>query len=206
MLMECTLSPFQWHFMAPYFNGIFLVSIYLLVEHSTRTTIIMFPLSILFRIKLTKHQVRFVYSHKWHLYPIVANVINKLLNFSNHRISLLLFFNFRMSAHTKIRTRLSSIGDSAPPSDSSEGSASESFEHGIDWTQQSKTQMHTSNSLFLSGSDPELHSLSPDNSGILSDIERAQVESFFSGLGTEVSLSVLSLRRRRYDKMNGNQK
>lgn len=92
-----------------------------------------------------------------------------------------------MSAHTKIRARLSSIGDSAPPSDSSEGSASESFEHGIDWTQQSKTQMHTNDSLFLSGSDPELHSLSPDNSGILSDIERAQVESFFSGLGTEVS-------------------
>lgn len=91
-----------------------------------------------------------------------------------------------MSAHTKIRGRLSSIGDSAPPSDSSEGSASESFEHGIDWTQQTKSQMHTNDSLFLSGSDPELHSLSPDNSGILSDVERAQVESFFSGLGTEV--------------------
>lgn len=101
-----------------------------------------------------------------------------------------------MSAHTKIRGRLSSIGDSAPPSDSSEGSASESFEHGIDWTQQTKSQMHTNDSLFLSGSDPELHSLSPDNSGILSDIERAQVESFFSGLGTEVSSEWNDLKKR----------
>lgn len=121
----------------------------------------------------------------------IANSINSFeQKNSNHKTIVFFFFShFRMSAHTKIRGRLSSIGDSAPPSDSSEGSASESFEHGIDWTQQTKTQMHTNDSLFLSGSDSELHSLSPDNSGILSDTERAQVESFFSGLGTEVRVS-----------------
>lgn len=91
-----------------------------------------------------------------------------------------------MSAHTKIRTRLSSVGDSAPPSDSSEGSGSESFENVPEWTLD-KNQNPT-NALFIS-SDNDLnhHSLSPDNSGALTDNERAQVESFFSGLGTEVT-------------------
>lgn len=97
-----------------------------------------------------------------------------------------------MSAHTKIRSRLSSIGDSAPPSDSSEGSASESFEHGIDWPQNNKSEIiNANNGIFLNSPDTELHSLSPDNSGVLTDIERAQVESFFSGLGTEVSILYL---------------
>lgn len=90
-----------------------------------------------------------------------------------------------MSAHTKVRTRLSSIGDSAPPSDSSEGSGSESFENVPEWTLD-KNQ-NPADTLFIS-SDNDLnhHSLSPDNSGALTDNERAQVESFFSGLGTEV--------------------
>lgn len=88
-----------------------------------------------------------------------------------------------MSAHTKIRARLSSIGDSAPPSDLSEGSGSETFEIVPEW---SLDKSHNTNESLYISSDNELHSLSPDNSGILSDNERAQVESFFAGLGTEV--------------------
>lgn len=92
-----------------------------------------------------------------------------------------------MSAHTKIRSRLSSVGDSAPPSESSDGSGSEAFEQGIEhWHQPNQTQLMTNDSLYTASSDSDMHSLSPDN-GALNDAERAQVESFFSGLGTDVS-------------------
>lgn len=95
------------------------------------------------------------------------------------------FLYLQMSAHTKVRSRLSSIGDSVPPSDSSEGSGSESFENVPDWTMDKSPS--TPDALFISSnSDMNHHSLSPDNSGVLTDNERAQVESFFSGLGTEV--------------------
>lgn len=93
-----------------------------------------------------------------------------------------------MSVNIKIRTRLSSVGDSAPPSESSDGSASETFEQGIDWHQTAQAQIMATDSLYTGSSDSDMHSLSPDNGGSLSDIERAQVESFFSGLGTEVSI------------------
>lgn len=39
----------------------------------------------------------------------------------------------------------------------------------------------------VSNSETGLDSLSLENSGVLSELERAQVESFFCGLGTEVS-------------------
>lgn len=96
---------------------------------------------------------------------------------------------FSMSVHIKIRSRLSSVGDSAPPSESSDGSASETFEQGCDWNHTSRTQIMANDSLYTGSSDSDVHSLSPDNGGSLSDMERAQVESFFSGLGTEVSLN-----------------
>lgn len=96
------------------------------------------------------------------------------------------------------RQRLGSVGDSAPPSDSSEGSGSETFEIVPDWaldtssTAASSTHHHpdgNSNGLFINADDGEqnLDSMSLENSGILTETERAQVESFFSGLGTEVS-------------------
>lgn len=98
------------------------------------------------------------------------------------------------------RQRLGSVGDSAPPSDSSEGSGSETFEIVPDWaldtssTAASSTHHHpdggsNGNGLFINADDGEqnLDSMSLENSGILTETERAQVESFFSGLGTEVS-------------------
>lgn len=96
---------------------------------------------------------------------------------------------FQMSAHTKIRSRLSSIGDSAPPSDSSEGSGSESFENVPEWTLD-KNQNPTDVLYITNTTDMNNHSANLDNSGILNDNERAQVESFFSGLGTEVSTMI----------------
>lgn len=92
-----------------------------------------------------------------------------------------------MTTHTKTRARLGSVGDSSvPPSDSSEGSGSETFENSHEWTGQ--TQLHP-NDIILNG-ELEMHSLSPENSGVLNDVERAQIESFFSGLGTEVSFNI----------------
>lgn len=105
-----------------------------------------------------------------------------------------------MSVNIKIRTRLSSVGDSAPPSESSDGSASETFEQGaIDWHQTNQThQIMATDSLYTGSTDSDMHSLSPDNGGSLSDIERAQVESFFSGLGTDVSIKIPFLFFFRY--------
>lgn len=89
-----------------------------------------------------------------------------------------------MSMSHTTRQRLGSVGDSVPPSDSSEGSGSETFEIVPDW---SLNASQPTNGLFIN-TDAEIShdSLSLENSGILTDNERAQVESFFSGLGTEV--------------------
>lgn len=146
------------------------------------------------------------------------------------------------------RLRLGSVGDSVPASDSSEGTASETFEHAPHWAirmddhpPQQQHQRHpqhqphqprqsyrlsghlgsihggggdgdddeddalhsghsdavrTANANASAADDDEdegvasevgLDSLSLENSGVLSELERGQVESFFSGLGTEVS-------------------
>lgn len=109
-------------------------------------------------------------------------------------LSLHFLFCFcRMSVTIKIRSRLSSVGDSAPPSESSDGSTSETFEHGsADWHQaadhhhHNATQIMTNDSIYSGSGDA--HMLSPDLGGAINDNERVQVESFFSGLGTEVSV------------------
>lgn len=90
-----------------------------------------------------------------------------------------------MSVTIKIRSRLSSVGDSAPPSESSDGSTSETFEHGSDWHQTDQPQIMTNDSIYSGSTDVNM--LSPDMGGAINDTERVQVESFFSGLGTEVS-------------------
>lgn len=93
-----------------------------------------------------------------------------------------------MSVTIKIRSRLSSVGDSAPPSESSDGSTSETYEHGAsDWhqTDHHQTQIMTNDSIYSGSGDS--HMSSPDLGGAINDNERVQVESFFSGLGTEVS-------------------
>lgn len=90
-----------------------------------------------------------------------------------------------MPVTIKIRSRLSSVGDSAPPSESSDGSTSETFEHGSDWHQADQPQINVNDSIYTGS--PDSHILSADNGGAINDNERVQVESFFSGLGTEVS-------------------
>lgn len=107
------------------------------------------------------------------------------------------------------RQRLGSVGDSVPASDSSEGTGSETFElvshwamddHSISHHQDHRQptsdthRMHINGERHLEGggdhltSEVNLDSLSLENSGVLSELERGQVESFFSGLGTEVSV------------------
>lgn len=88
-----------------------------------------------------------------------------------------------MPVSIKIRSRLSSIGDSsAPPSESSD--------EGVDWNQPAhQTNIVVNDSIYTASSDSDMQSLSPDNGGALAESERAQVESFFSGLGTEVSIA-----------------
>lgn len=81
------------------------------------------------------------------------------------------------------RRRLGSVGDSAPPSDSSEGTASETCESNPDWSSVDG-QPQQNNSLFINSDADD--SISLETSSLLSMNERAQVESFFSGLGTEV--------------------
>lgn len=93
-----------------------------------------------------------------------------------------------MSVTIKIRSRLSSVGDSAPPSESSDGSTSETFEQGSDWHQTDQPQIMTNDSIYSGSSD--MH-MSPDTGGAINENERIQVESFFSGLGTEVSQCIL---------------
>lgn len=83
------------------------------------------------------------------------------------------------------RRRLNSLSDnSTPSSDISEGS--ETYEaSGHDWQLGSQN----SHSLIVDNLDLRLDSLSLDTNSIaeITDNERAQIESFFSGLGTEVS-------------------
>uniref|UniRef100_U5ES45 Putative misexpression suppressor of ras 3 n=1 Tax=Corethrella appendiculata TaxID=1370023 RepID=U5ES45_9DIPT len=103
------------------------------------------------------------------------------------------------------RRRLGSVSDnSAPSSDISEGS--EICEQVPDWSLDGEPQSlpqlfqqtlsigsgsQHSNSLYIND-DVELRShdtISLDNSGIITEYERSQIESFFSGLGTEVFVS-----------------
>lgn len=89
------------------------------------------------------------------------------------------------------RRRLGSVSDnSAPASDSSEGS--ETYEIApADWSLEQDNHMNIEsqhNSLFINS---EEDSLSSENSGVVTDGERGQVESFFSGLGTEVFISYI---------------
>lgn len=122
-----------------------------------------------------------------------VEVIRFLICFFFLFFSLHFRFDFyrEMSVTIKIRSRLSSVGDSAPPSESSDGSTSETYEHGAsDWHQTDhhhhhQTQIMTSDSIYSGSGDSNM--LSPDLGGAINENERVQVESFFSGLGTEVS-------------------
>lgn len=92
------------------------------------------------------------------------------------------------------RQRLNSLSDnSTPSSDISEGSetydaSSTSHEWQLDG--------QNAHSLIIDNLDLRLDSLSLDTNSIpeISDNERAQIESFFSGLGTEVSECVKTKR------------
>ncbi|XP_067623031.1 uncharacterized protein MESR3 isoform X2 [Eurosta solidaginis] len=116
-----------------------------------------------------------------------------------------------MLAHMQ-RRRLGSVGDSAPPSESSEGTnSSEHNELMInpDWSTHSHTSsVHTinkhahntastttntttttnHNNTYFVGSDVDADTLSIDttSNSNLSEYERGQVESFFGGLGTDI--------------------
>lgn len=99
------------------------------------------------------------------------------------------------AAHNR-RQRLGSVGDSVPASDSSEGTGSETFEMVPHWAMDEHSPpdhrlLPPHSSASSGGSDHlgelNMDSLSLENSGVLSELERGQVESFFSGLGTEVS-------------------
>lgn len=90
-----------------------------------------------------------------------------------------------MTSHTEIRASLSSIGESTPSSDVSESIGSDSYHRNSDWTHRATAKMHRDD---LSADIP-----AADFSGILSEAERVQIESFFSSLGTEVSALPLSL-------------
>lgn len=82
------------------------------------------------------------------------------------------------------RRRLNSLSDnSTPSSDISEGSETyEASSH--EWQLDSKNS-----SVIVDNLDLRLDSLSLDTNSVaeITDTERAQIESFFSGLGTEVS-------------------
>jgi hypothetical protein len=87
------------------------------------------------------------------------------------------------------RRRLNSLSDnSTPSSDISEGSETyEASSSGHEWQLDSQN----SHSLIVDNLDLRLDSLSLDTNSIaeITDHERAQIESFFSGLGTEVSIN-----------------
>lgn len=84
-----------------------------------------------------------------------------------------------MTSHTEIRASLSSIGESTPSSDMSESIGSDSYHRHNDWSQSHAPKMQQDD---FNG---DLQNV--DLSGILSEAERAQIESFFSSLGTEVN-------------------
>lgn len=83
------------------------------------------------------------------------------------------------------RRRLNSLSDnSTPSSDISEGSETYSAS-GHEW----QIDSQNTHSLIVDNLDLRLDSLSLDTNSVadITDNERAQIESFFSGLGTEVS-------------------
>jgi hypothetical protein len=89
------------------------------------------------------------------------------------------------------RRRLNSLSDnSTPSSDISEGSETYEASSSHDW----QLDSHNAHSLIVDNLDLRLDSLSLDTNSIaeITDHERAQIESFFSGLGTEVSKSCSS--------------
>lgn len=102
-------------------------------------------------------------------------------------------FNYEFLLHYDLqmahlpRRRLNSLSDnSTPSSDISEGS--ETYEaSSYEWQLDSKN----SHSLIVDSLDLRLDSLSLDTNSAaeITDTERTQIESFFSGLGTEVSRS-----------------
>lgn len=84
------------------------------------------------------------------------------------------------------RRRLNSLSDnSTPSSDISEGSETYEASSGHDW----QLDLQNAHSLIIDTLDLRLDSLSLDTNSVaeITDHERAQIESFFSGLGTEVS-------------------
>ena len=88
-------------------------------------------------------------------------------------------------AHLSRRSLNSLSDNSSPSSDASEGSETyEASNH--EWQLDSQN----SNSLIVDNIDLRFDSLSLDTNSVaeVTDTERAQIESFFSGLGTEVSI------------------
>lgn len=97
----------------------------------------------------------------------------------------------------------SGCGSSAPPSETSD-QGSEMGDSGVVPNQNSSHSLHhiSAKVLIERDADSDLHSPSPthslgghddslsSDSGLLVECERGQVESFFSGLGTEVSGSL----------------
>lgn len=97
------------------------------------------------------------------------------------------------------RHRLGSIGDSAPPSETSEGTNSSSEHHDLnlnaDWSHGSQHSGNGSHQVnvnsFNLNSEGDTDTISTDtaSNNILSEYERGQVESFFGGLGTDIFVS-----------------
>lgn len=54
------------------------------------------------------------------------------------------------------------------------------------------------NDSIYTGSGDDAHMLIPDLGGAINDNERVQVESFFSGLGTEVSVKNCDRKKQHY--------
>ena len=95
------------------------------------------------------------------------------------------------------RRRLNSLSDnSTPSSDISEGSE-DCRSSTNEWNYESQN----AHSLIVDNLDLRLDSLSLENSSVseISDNERAQIESFFSGLGTEVSTQQNYFSRKHYN-------
>lgn len=89
------------------------------------------------------------------------------------------------------RHRLNSLsGNSTPSSDTSDGS--ETFDaSNHEW----QSDSHNTHSLMFDNLDLRLDNLSLDTTTSIAEVtenERTQIESFFSGLGTEVSMQSVS--------------
>ncbi|KAL5279382.1 hypothetical protein ACFFRR_003781 [Megaselia abdita] len=99
--------------------------------------------------------------------------------------------SYIMATH---RRRLGSTGDSAPPSESSEGTSSENCDlPHPDWSlssdHQSSSHHTNTGSIYTNSEIDDSLSVSTNSANTLSEDEREQVESFFSGLGTEIYVS-----------------